>query len=268
MLAPAIGLAAPDHVVAGLLPVADGGVAPGGRVEGHRPEVEVHRLTRLQIGDVGRERHAAIGRPVVLPVGHDRVVGGQRHPRLQLAGRHFQLVGDRIRLDVHAPRGQGVLLVEHGGSAQVDQRVAAPVEIAQAADREPVALVPAAVERTVGPAVAQPDGRERPVQIGGGVAGVLGDGFGDRVIGPRGVVLHVPDLVPEPVEAAQPVEIEPGLPAEGTAAHHAQDDEHARATQPTAPSGRPRPWTRPRAAARDRSTPRAGPSAHRGGPAR
>ncbi len=213
--------------MAGLLPVADRRVAAGRGVERHRPQVEIHRLARLQVGESRRKRHAAVGGPVVLAVGHDRVVGGQHGHRLQLAGRHFQLVGHRIGLDIDAPRGERMLLVQHGGPAQVDQRVAAPVEIAQAAGREPEALVAAPVERAVGPPVAQPDGRERPMQVADRVARVLGDGVGHRVVGPRGVVLHVPDLVPEPLEAAQPVEIEPGLPAEGTAAHHAQDHEHA-----------------------------------------
>ena len=42
---------------------------------------------------------------------------------------------------------------------------------------------------------------------------------------PHGVVLDVPDVVPELPEATQPVQVEPRLSTERIRAHHSEDDE-------------------------------------------
>src|SRR5262245_5795011 len=45
------------------------------------------------------------------------------------------------------------------------------------------------------------------------------------IVGPNRVILDVPDLMAQLVEAAEPVQIEPALTAKGAPAHHPQNDE-------------------------------------------
>src|SRR5215813_11655189 len=69
VLAPAIGFTSEGHVVAGVPVVANSREVGCGWGVGHRPEVEVDRLTRLAIFDA-IQRHTTVWSPIVFTVCH------------------------------------------------------------------------------------------------------------------------------------------------------------------------------------------------------
>jgi len=119
MLAPAVGLPVPDDVVALLLPVAAGRVVRRTLVKRHRPQLEVDRLTRLQVLVRADQRHAAAWRAVVLAVGHDRVVLVENGSGLLLAVGQLKLVRDPIGLDVDTTARAPVIVIQHRGPAEL-----------------------------------------------------------------------------------------------------------------------------------------------------
>jgi hypothetical protein len=53
-----------------------------------------------------------------------------------------------------------------------------------------------------------------------GIRAVVYDAVTFRIVWPDSVILHVPDLVAEPVESTKPVKVKPGLAAKRAPTHH------------------------------------------------
>jgi hypothetical protein len=53
-----------------------------------------------------------------------------------------------------------------------------------------------------------------------GIRAVIRDAVPLRIVWPDRVILHVPDLVAEPVESTKPVKVKPGLAAKRAPTHH------------------------------------------------
>ena len=161
-----------------------------------------------------------------------------------VAGGDFQLGDDGIGLDVDPHgRGQVDVLAQRDRADDVEQRVAAGVQLVELRGGHPPAgaLAVAEPER---PPVGEPDRLHAARDVRGGVRAVVGQRFGLRVIRPDVVVLDVVDVVAEARQAAQPVQIEPGLPRERDAAHHPQHDELQRPSCRSSPAERPSPRDR------------------------
>src|SRR5207248_10076238 len=100
VLAPQIGVAAPDDVLSLLPVVADRREEARAGIECHRPEIERYWLARLQVA-TPIERHAAVLSAVVLPVRRDHVMIVERIPRVPVAVVEPELGRYRIGLHVH-----------------------------------------------------------------------------------------------------------------------------------------------------------------------
>src|SRR5205814_4432878 len=107
----------------------------------------------------------------------------------------------------------------------VEQGVRRPVQLVYPVAHRAFAPAPLAAE-TERPPVLQPDMPECAGDVAHGVLAV-GEGVLLRVIGPSGVVLDVPDVVPQTAQACEPVEVLPRLSPERRTAHHAEDHETA-----------------------------------------
>src|SRR5205085_8472849 len=97
--------------------------------------------------------------------------------------------------------------------------IAAQVELAELLRAHPPAG-PHAVGEAECPASLEADSCCYVPDMANRIRAVVGDRVLLGVIRPDGVVLDVPDLVPQAPQTDQPVQIEPRLAAEGRATHH------------------------------------------------
>ena len=179
-------------------------------------------------------RHPAVVRAVVLAVGGDHVVVVERLARVRVAARQPQLRRDRVGLDVDPERRLELLLAQVGGADHVQERVARAVELVERGLAHAVAGALAA-HQPQRPAIGEADPLHAALEMSRRVRAVVCDRVDGGVVGPDGVVLHVPDVVAELGEPAEPAQVEPGLPPEGDAPHHPQYDEPESAhAEPTA----------------------------------
>jgi len=223
MLAPAVDLAAVRDVSAVVAVVPDRCEQGSVRIVRARPQIEVDGLPRLDVAPAV-EWDAAVGSAVVLAVRRDRVMVRERDPRVLVAVRQPELGRDRVGLDVDPERRLELLVAEIGGADDVQQGVTGSIEGGELCwSHAEAGSLP--VGEPEGPAVAETDPGQRVADVADCVGAVVGYRVLPGVVRPDGVVLDVPDIVPEPLEPAEPVQVQPRLPAERRAAHHAEDDE-------------------------------------------
>jgi hypothetical protein len=224
VLAPAVCFAPVFHVSAALAVVADSGEGGAIFIEDRRPKVQVDGLAGRPVEVLKAvQRHPAVRGAIVLTIGEDDIMGGEGEAGVFVTVREAQFGGHRIGLDIGA-QGSGELFVPKiGGANDVEKSVAGPVQIIQL----PFAKSPtgtSAVGEAVGPLVGQADALHAGRDMVCGVGAVIRDLVASRIIGPHGIILDIPDIQPEPLQAPEPVEIQPGLATEGAPPHHAQNN--------------------------------------------
>ena len=147
-------------------------------------------------------------------------------PRLRLGDG--ELREGRIRIDEHFVRNARVLVApEPRAAGQVDEEVGVR-GVAPHLRRAPPVIRAVVVHE--GPAVAEPEGCERVVDISGPVGRIRGARVLDRVIYALAGVLDVEDLVPEGPQTEEVHQRAPRDPAERVAGDDAREEDfHRRA---------------------------------------
>jgi len=120
----------------------------------------------------------------------------------------FDLLIDRVGVDHHATPACQVMIAQPGGSAQIEQGVGALEEIRDAFARK--AMIPVLDRVPIGPAVPEPETLHEILEIGDVGRVVVGDAVEPGIVGVGAVILDIPGLEAQALEAEQIMQRLPG----------------------------------------------------------
>src|SRR5439155_6905095 len=188
-----------------LLPVRNGRECRIRGVEIQRPGREEDGYSGLLIYEA-LERQTAIGLPIILAVGEEKVMLRELMESLLLSVVDLELLRDRIGLDIDEPLARPLFVPQLSRATDIQHGIGCVVQFLQPRLREAVAFA-VAPGGSIAPVLLYANLFHDPLNVADGIGRVIDSSIGDRVIRPCGIVLDIVDFMSELMESEQKVQI-------------------------------------------------------------
>ena len=207
MLGPVVGLAPYFHVVAVILPRANGRERSRLRRPNARmPFVEIHRRTRRMPREAGGGQNA-IGRADIVAIREEQFVRFRKRHRGRNLALELELEHARVGFEIHQAAAALMLLARLGGPAKIDHRVGVAKQFHASLARHPDVLILHRVEKR--PSLAKAVAFQHAAQHLQVARRVSGPAFDRRIVRVGAMVL---DIVNVEAELSEPDQVMHQLP--------------------------------------------------------
>ena len=169
-------------------------------------------------------RHQAAGPAHVQAEGEMAVM--RPHPRGVIGVLRVQqvdLAEHRVTIDEHLVLHTEIVILQPAGAGDVDEQVRILDQVARRRFTRPVEFAVRAV--AINPPVAEAELGHHVAEVMDVVGAILADRLAHRIVGPRARILQVPDVVPQPAEPEQVLDIIPRHAAKGVLAEETGDND-------------------------------------------